>query len=108
MEKQQEEQKTWHKEQRKWELERQKWELEQKSWQARTQATKARIKSELFRDGLIDDPEDFDFKISAKSLKVNGKKQSEALRQKYQDIIKESNNGQLEGEDWDYQIKERH
>ena len=103
----QSEQKIWKKEQRNWEQEQQKWQSEQQSWEDKSQATQARIKSELLRDGLIDDPSNFDFKISAKSLKVNGKKQSEPLRKKYQKLIQESNKGQLEGTDWEYHINER-
>lgn len=98
-------QKQWNKEQRQGEKEQKKQQEEKASWEARTQATNARIKVALLRDRLIDDSDDFEFKLSAKSLKINGKKQSEALRQKYQNLIKESNKSALDGEDWEYHIR---
>lgn len=103
------EQKNWEKEQRKWEREQEKWQAEQLKWEAEQQAWEAKskaaqelIKKELLRDGLISDPKNFSLKINAKELKVNKKKQSEELRRKYQELIKNSMGAKLEGDDWNY------
>lgn len=46
----------------------------------------SRLEAQLLRDGLIESPEKYRFKLSSRSLKVNGKRQSEAVFQKYKDL----------------------
>jgi len=110
------EQKVWQKEQRNWEKEQQKWAREQeiwqegqqkwqaehKVWEAKSKAAQELIKQELLRDGLISNPDNFSLHLSAKELKVNKKKQSEATRQKYEELLKSALGKGFEGENWNY------
>lgn len=96
------EQKRWEKEQEKWTKEQEKWQEEQRAWEKRQKAMQERLKSELLRDGLISDPNNFSLKINAKELKVNKKKQSEEMRRKYEEIIKNNAGMKLDGDDWNF------
>ncbi len=51
------------------------------------------IQNELMQDGLIDDPDNFSFKIKNKTLSINGKEQSTQLYEKYTAFL----NKQLKG-----------
>ena len=94
----QKEQKTWEKEQRQWEREQQTWQAEQQGWQARNQATQDALKTELLKDGLISNPDDFSLKLTAKSLEVNKKKQSEAMHQKYLEMVESTTGNKIKGD----------
>lgn len=96
------EQKRWEKEQEKWTKEQEKWQEEHRAWEKRQKAMQERLKSELLRDGLISDPNNFSLKINAKELKVNKKKQSEEMRRKYEEIIKSNAGMKLDGDDWNF------
>lgn len=81
-----EQQKEWEKEQKRWEKEQEKWAKEQARWadeQAKTTNFGKELKAQLQRDGLINDPSNFQFQLSNKELKVNGQKQSDELHRKY-------------------------
>lgn len=92
------EQKRWEKEQDKWALEQERWAQEQEKWgeeqekwareQSKADAFAKQLKAELRKDGLISDPANFQFQLSAKELKVNGKKQSDQLHQKYLELYR--------------------
>jgi hypothetical protein len=45
-----------------------------------------KIESELLRDGLIEDPNNFSFELTDKKLKVNGKRQAKHLFEKYKEL----------------------
>ncbi|MDO8368328.1 MAG: M56 family metallopeptidase [Saprospiraceae bacterium] len=98
----QKEQKKWQKEQLKWEQEQKVWQDEHRAWEAKNKAAQEHLKRELLRDGLISDPYNFSLKINAKSLKINKEKQSEELRRKYEELIKNTMGLKLEGDDWNY------
>ena len=55
------------------------------------------LKQALLHDGLISDPNNFSLEINDKVLKVNKKEQSDALRQKYLEIIEGLNGGKIKG-----------
>jgi beta-lactamase regulating signal transducer with metallopeptidase domain len=100
-------QKEWEKAQKEWQREQEKFvreqsvfQREQLKWQAKIQAAKERLSTELMRDGLIKDTNNFSLKIDAKELKVNNKKQSEALRSKYQEIIESMDPGATKDKNW--------
>jgi hypothetical protein len=92
------EQKRWEKEQEKWALEQERWAQEQERWgeeqeryareMAKADALNRQLKAELRKDGLIDDPGNFQFQLSAKELKINGKKQSDQLHRKYLELYR--------------------
>lgn len=54
--------------------------------QARSNSLGSSFKTELRKDGLISDPENYSFKLSPDSLIVNGKKQSDEMHAKYLDL----------------------
>ncbi|MBL7825735.1 MAG: M56 family metallopeptidase [Saprospiraceae bacterium] len=91
------EQKKWEKEQKKWEKEQKKWEAEQRAFEAKHKAMEEVLKKELLKDGLITDPNDFSMKINDKEMKVNKKKLSEEMRQKYIKIMEEMTGQKLNG-----------
>jgi len=56
------------------------------------------VKDELLKDRLIEDPEDFELKLTAKGFWVNGKKQSKNFFKKYTKIYQAHNKVKLDGE----------
>ncbi len=46
------------------------------------------LEDQLLEDGLISSREDYSFSLSNKKLKVNGKRQSAAVHQKYKELYK--------------------
>jgi beta-lactamase regulating signal transducer with metallopeptidase domain len=92
------EQKRWEKEQEKWALEQERWAQEQERWgegqeryareMAKADALNRQLKTELRKDGLIGDPGNFQFQLSAKELKINGKKQPDQLHRKYLELYR--------------------
>ncbi len=56
-----------------------------------------RIISELKKDGLIEDSDNFSFSLSESKLKVNKEKQSKALLEKYLKLYKELSGNELKG-----------
>jgi bla regulator protein BlaR1 len=111
-------QKEWEKAQEQWEKARQEWQREQEAWQrnqeayqhemqawqAKSLASQERLKATLLNDGLISDPNNFSFKLSAKELKINKKKQPEALRQKYQELLQSMDPKACQGDNWNYNM----
>lgn len=88
-----EHQKEWKEEQKRWQKEQKEWAKEQEVW-AREQSRRAQeqaksntfgkeLKAQLQRDGLINDPSNFQFQLNSSELKVNGVKQSDELHRKY-------------------------
>lgn len=63
--------------------------------QEKSQKISDRFTSELRKDGLVD-PDKFEFKMSRKGLIIDGKKQPEAIFQKYKKVWAE-----MEGKDFD-------
>jgi hypothetical protein len=57
----------------------------------------SRLEAQLLRDGLIDSPENYRFKLSRRFLKVDGKKQSEALFQKYKSLYEAWTGTEIDG-----------
>ncbi len=55
----------------------------------RIEPVSSAFKAELRRDGLVTDPENYSFHLSAKKMTVNGKKQPEEIHQKYLKIYSE-------------------
>lgn len=111
-------QKEWEKAQEHWEKAHQEWQheheawqrnheahqREMEAWQAKSLAAQERLKATLLSDGLISDPNNFSFKLSAKELKVNKKKQPEALRQKYQELLQSMDPKACQGDNWNYNM----
>ena len=64
----------------------------------RLEHTQKMLKKELLKDGLITDPEHFSLQLSGTELKVNKKKQSEAMRKKYQELIEAATGNKIRGE----------
>lgn len=56
--------------------------------QAKGESFREAFKTELQRDGLISDPNNYSVKLSSDKLTVNGKEQSEKMRQKYLDFYR--------------------
>lgn len=98
-------QKRWEKEQEKWALEQERWAQEQERWgeeqeryareHSKADAFSKQLKTELRKDGLIDDPGNFQFQLSAKELKINGKKQSDQLHRKYLEFYRAKNGREM-------------
>lgn len=107
-EKEQKEQEKAHRDMQKEHLKMQKehqaMQREHEKMQARSMAIQERIKSALLSDGLISDGNNFSFSISSKELKVNKKKQSDALRLKYQEIIQSIDPNACKGDNWNYNM----
>lgn len=62
------------------------------------QILESRIKSELIKDGLINnETDDLSFRLSAKKLEVNGKKQQPEFHQKYLELYENLTGEKLEG-----------
>lgn len=61
------------------------------------------IIAELQRDGLIDDPDNFSFSLSVNKLKVNRKKQSKAMLEKYLKLYEKLTGSTMQGKS-KYQI----
>lgn len=108
------EQKNWEKEQQNWAREQQVWQDNQQKWQAEHRAMEAKnratqdlIKKELLRDGLITNPDKFSMRLDANTLEINNKKQSEALRKKYKELLEgASGNAFKNGGSYLYNITE--
>ncbi|HLP95539.1 MAG TPA: M56 family metallopeptidase [Saprospiraceae bacterium] len=92
------------KEHLKMQKEHQAMQREHEKMQAKSMAIQERIKAALLSDGLISDGNNFSFSISSKELKVNKKKQSDALRLKYQQIIQSIDPNACKGDNWNYNI----
>lgn len=104
-------QKEWEKAHQAWQREHEAWQRnheahqrEMEAWQAKSLAAQERLKATLLSDGLISDPNNFSFKLSAKELKVNKKKQPEALRQKYQELLQSMDPKACQGDNWNYNM----
>jgi bla regulator protein blaR1 len=93
----QKEQELWQKEQLNWHKHQEKWAIDSKAWQQKANAVKDALKSELLKDGLISNPEEFSLEVNDKELKVNKKKQSEAMRQKYMELLQGLNGADIKG-----------
>jgi len=81
----------WQSELDHWKLEQEHWQAEQEKWQTehhRSNGFQQALTAELIRDNLISDPGDYSFKLSAKSVQVNGKKLSDEQHAKYIDLYK--------------------
>ena len=91
------EQKKWEKEQQKWEKEQQKWQEEQKAWEVKHKAMEQAIKTELLKDGLISDANQFSLKLNDKEMFVNKKQVSAELHQKYMKLIEKATGSKLQG-----------
>lgn len=69
------------------ELKEQEKELEERAEELEKEAVLFNtLKEELFKDKLIDDEEDFEFKLTPRGLWINGKKQTEKVFEKYKKI----------------------
>lgn len=89
----------WRLEQDKWQAEQGKWQAEQEKWREELQQNQGRnfrrgdfqqvMKAQLLREKLITDPNDYSFQLSSKSLKVNGKKQSSDIHERYLELYKQ-------------------
>ena len=99
------EQEKWAKGQEKWAKEQEKWQAEQEKWQAENQSRirynygggfQQEVKAELLRENLISDPKDFSFQLNFKSLKINGKKQSDEIHQKYLNMYERYSGNKME------------
>ena len=84
--------------------EHQKMEVEHRVLEAKSNATQERLKRELLRDGLIQDPENFSLKLNSKVLKINNKKQSEAMRRKYEELVRSVSGINTEGDKWNFLV----
>ncbi len=91
------EQELWQKEQQAWQRNQEQWAVEQQAWQAKSKAVEETLRSELLKDGLISNPKNFSLQVDDKELKVNKKKQSEAMRQKYMELIQGLNGHKVKG-----------
>ncbi len=98
-------QKEWAKEQQNWARQQESWQASQEKWQAEARAVEAKnqamqdmLKKELLRDGLITDPEHFSMQLNASELKINKKKQSEAMHKKYLELIEGATGNKIKGE----------
>lgn len=89
------EQQKWARDQKKWEKEQQKWQEEQRVWEAKNKAFQERLKTELLKDGLITDPENFSMQLNSKEMKVNKKVQSEEMRRKYLELMESATGNKL-------------
>ena len=93
----QKEQEKWAKEQQQWAIEQEKWAAEQQEWQRNAQALQETLKSELLKDGLISNGDKFSLELDETVLKVNNKKQSEAMHKKYLELINKMNGDNIKG-----------
>ncbi|MDP1817982.1 MAG: hypothetical protein Q8K92_26250, partial [Leadbetterella sp.] len=80
------------------EKDQKKYAVEQRAWAQRTKSVKKALTAELLKDGLITNPDNFSLEVNNKVLKVNKKKQSEALRQKYLELLEGLNGNKGKGE----------
>jgi len=83
----QKEQEVWQKEQQKWQQNQEKWIVEQNSWPLKVKVVEETLKAELLKDGLISNSKNLSLEVNDKELKVNKKTQSEAMRQKYMELL---------------------
>ncbi|MCC6282819.1 MAG: M48 family metalloprotease [Saprospiraceae bacterium] len=107
--------KEWEKNQEKWQKGQEKWQEKQGKWQAENPNWNNKrnsgnnfqqiVKSELLRENLIESPTDYSFKLSPKSLKINGKKQSGETHQKYLNLY-ERVTGKKMGSSDNYTLEE--
>lgn len=78
------------------ELEKQELELEKEEKELeKEEAFFNDLKKDLKKDKLIDDAEDFEFKLTPKGLWVNGKKQSKKLFNKYKKMVEDHSGKKL-------------
>lgn len=55
------------------------------------------LEGALIKDGLIKSPRNYKLEISGKGMKINGKKQSDAVWEKYKDIYRKTSGFELSG-----------
>jgi len=79
-------------------------EIEHRVLEVKSNATQDRLKRELLRDGLIQDPENFSLKLNSKVLKINNKKQSEAMRRKYEELVRSVSGINTAGDKWNFLV----
>jgi len=63
------------------------------------QSTSEYIKNNLLRDKLISDPDNFSMELSGKALRVNGKKQSSEMHQRYLELYRGKTGKSLDKKD---------
>lgn len=63
------------------------------------QSTSDYLKNALLRDKLISDPDNFSMELSGKSLRVNGKKQSDETHERYLELYREKTGKSLDKKD---------
>lgn len=63
------------------------------------QSTSDFLKNNLLRDNLISDPDNFSMELSGKSLRVNGKKQSDETHERYLELYREKTGKSLDKKD---------
>ena len=88
----QKEQGNWHQDQQQWQAlqEKRRAEQQDRNLQKREIDFQHAVQSELLRENLITNPGDFSFHLTSKSLKVNGKKQSDEQHKKYMELYERS------------------
>ncbi len=74
--------------------------------QAQQEAMKYSLVREMVQDGLIEDEENYRFKLSNNKLIVNGEKQPEAVFQKYKRLYLEATRNDPD-EDMDFTVEVR-
>lgn len=113
-------QKEWQEHQREWQKELEEWQKSRAEWQGEREKARAGrptwrsqggdfqsvMKAQLLEDKLIDDPEDYSFRLNAQSLKINGKKQSSEIHRKYLDMYQRYSGSKM-GKDDNYTIEVR-
>lgn len=84
------------------EKEHQSLRAEQRAMEAQYKSVQEKLKSELLSDGLISNPNSFSLSLDSKTLKVNKKKQSEAMRRKYEELLRGMSQIKGEGDNWNF------
>lgn len=102
----------WKKHQHDWKAEQEKWAAEQEKWRTHSETRAYRggdfqraMKEQLLHDKLISDPQDYSFKLTAESLKINGKKQPAEVHQRYLELYQRHSGNKMEKGD-NYTIEE--
>lgn len=72
--------------------------LQQREYRSQ-QSTSDFLKNNLLRDKLISDPDNFSMELSGKALRVNGKKQPEAVHQRYLELYQGKTGKSLDKKD---------
>lgn len=66
-------------------------------WGRNTDSIEKALRKELLRDGVIANPDKFSLEITEKRLKVNGKKQSKELHEKYLELLERRMGTEISG-----------